>query len=146
MTTPTGATPLNTTDEGGFLDSLVGTDSETTAMFGLELLETLHQGNLECQMNLSQAEMNHTKQMQKLLKYHTSVEKVVSVPDFLRYSKEDRGSIEANYHRTMRHMETARNKKLNKIRTRCRAVLMDLLTERHLAAVNHAKRLLEGRD
>jgi hypothetical protein len=130
------------TDDSSFLDSLVRQGTDMIATFNLEVLELLHQNSLECHMNLSNVDMKYQKRMMKLIKYHQSMEKVVSAPNFAEFSNEDRPQVEANFHGTLRHMEKMRNTELLKVQTRCNSTRDDWLKGRFLSAVEYAKRIL----
>lgn len=143
MTTP----PLELGDRldgADFLDSLVRPGVDMAATFSLELLEGLHQLNLECNVNLSSVDMKYSKRMNDLVKYHHSMEKLVSMPRFSEFSNEDRTDVEANFHRSLKHVEQTRNKELRKVQTRCDSTQQHWLTDKFVSAVTYAKNILRS--
>lgn len=124
------------------LDSLIADGSDNMSTFGLELLQSLHMLNLKCRINESTAELKHHRNMDKLIKYYHSLEKLVSLQNFEEFSNENRRDIESNFHDTMRQTEKARAMELEKIRRLCKSKKQDMLMRKFLSLSDHAKKLI----
>lgn len=133
---------LSAGEGDSFLDSLVGDSADMTATFVAEVLEGLHMRSVQCSMNMSAVEMKHAKDMQKLVKYHHAMETVVAIPEYMKFSQDDRSSVEQNFHRTMRYKEMMRDRKLKKIKAKCDSEREEWLSQMFVSAVGHAKSLL----
>ncbi len=130
--------------EETLMDSLVWEGNDMTSTFVLETLQGLHMQSVTCNVNMSAVEMKHAKEMDKLIKYYRSMENLVSSKEYMKFSRDDRSSVESNFHSTMRHAEKMRNRKLQRIKTQCDSEQQEWLKEKFSLAVNHATALLSS--
>ena len=137
-------TPLGDEEEPSFLDTLIRPGTDMIASFSLAMLEDLHQHSLQCRMNLSSVDMKYSLKMNKLVKYHQSLEKVVFNPTFEDMAGEDRTEVEANFRRSLKHFEKERNKELLKVQANCDSSQQEWVTTKFMSAVNYAKKILNS--
>lgn len=91
---------------------------------------------------MSAIELDFNHKMARLLQYHRSIERLVSAPRFTDFSREDRPTVERNFHRTLRHTEKLRDQKLKELLTKCDQDQEAWLGARLQSALEHARGLL----
>ena len=105
-------------------------------------LKELEEHAVDCKRKVFTLEQRHQDRVSTLDKYHQSLERMLSSPNFDKFNNEKRQEIESNFHRTLRETEREKRGMMEVVLEQCDSEREEWLQEKVAAAIARAKTLI----